>query len=290
MKLSASERLALIREYKNQGGRGNYLSVIKQYEDGGDVDKVSTSVPYEAVNPWKQTIPTPKNKPTDLTNPTKIDITPKKFLSDYINSPKYTERLKNMGYLSPEETIEKRQNLLKDTKVVYSNTESYYDPIIKKAFVNKKDAVNFNADITDIELHELSHASGALAKTKYFNPGVYGLNLKEEGAINKRNNLYPYIEEYISGKSPFNATKLHDAAPTEFKADMNVLRYNLFKDGIYDAGKSDFTKDILKSAKTKYKNNKEIKRLFDRATDDDLIWLMNNIALNGFIKNQNLIV
>ena len=38
MKLSASDRLALIREYKAQGGKGHYLSVIKEYEKGGNVE------------------------------------------------------------------------------------------------------------------------------------------------------------------------------------------------------------------------------------------------------------
>ena len=37
MGFSVSDKLAFIREYKKQGGQGNYLSAIKQYADGGEI-------------------------------------------------------------------------------------------------------------------------------------------------------------------------------------------------------------------------------------------------------------
>lgn len=37
MGLSVSDKLAFIREYKKQGGKGNYLSAIKQYAEGGEL-------------------------------------------------------------------------------------------------------------------------------------------------------------------------------------------------------------------------------------------------------------
>ena len=61
MGLSVSDKLAFIREYKKQGGKGNYLSAIKQYEEGGETDKVSTSIPYQVPNPWQQ--PVQQSKP-----------------------------------------------------------------------------------------------------------------------------------------------------------------------------------------------------------------------------------
>lgn len=39
MKLSASDKLALIREYKAQGGKGSYLDVIREYQNGGWTNK-----------------------------------------------------------------------------------------------------------------------------------------------------------------------------------------------------------------------------------------------------------
>ena len=60
MGLSISDKLAFIREYKKQGGKGNYLSAIKQYEFGGKEDKVSTSIPYQAPTSaqiWQSTLP-----------------------------------------------------------------------------------------------------------------------------------------------------------------------------------------------------------------------------------------
>ena len=37
MKLTYSDKLALIREYKNQGGKGSYLSLLSSYAEGGDL-------------------------------------------------------------------------------------------------------------------------------------------------------------------------------------------------------------------------------------------------------------
>jgi hypothetical protein len=45
MKLSISDRLALVREYKAQGGKGHYLGVIKEYEKGGFTEDNPISLP-----------------------------------------------------------------------------------------------------------------------------------------------------------------------------------------------------------------------------------------------------
>jgi len=268
MGLSVSDKLAFIREYKRQGGKGNYLSAIKEYELGGKIP------PHGTLN---APISTPDREILFEPPPAK-KLSPKEFLSEYAKSPKYTERLTNMGYMFPKEVVKDRQQILKESKITSTTEGSYYDPIERKAFVDKKDAIKMNTGVEDIEVHELSHGAGALAKKEYFNPQYYGLNPIEEQAINSRNNLYPYLTNYISGKVPYDATKLHDAAPTEFKADMNVLRYKLFNDGIYNAGTEDFTKDILNKAKLKYTGTKEIYRFSNWTTEEDLIWLMNNIA------------
>lgn len=73
----------------------------------------------------------------------------------------------------------------------------------------------------------------------------------------------------------------HDARAQEFKADMDTLRYYLKRDKIYDTGTQDFNKEFLKTARKKYSGDFNIKRLFNRITsDDDFIYLMNNIAAN----------
>jgi hypothetical protein len=50
MGLSTSEKLALIREYKSQGGKGHYLGVIKDYEQysqGGTIETINPFVKYD---------------------------------------------------------------------------------------------------------------------------------------------------------------------------------------------------------------------------------------------------
>ena len=37
--MNYSDKLALIREYKTQGGKGSYLSLLKSYEEGGNLLK-----------------------------------------------------------------------------------------------------------------------------------------------------------------------------------------------------------------------------------------------------------
>ena len=55
---------------------------------------------------------------------------------------------------------------------------------------------------------------------------------------------------------------LHDRNAHEAKADIDLLRYRLKKDGIYDTGTSDFNNNLLQKAKKKYSKDKFINRSF----------------------------
>jgi hypothetical protein len=114
----------------------------------------------------------------------------------------------------------------------------------------------------------------------------------------------------------------HDSAPNEVRADIQALRYMMAKDGIWDitdpqSGK--FTPELLnklykspelnrnmiqkgaRTLPTKIKSTRTdikeptnpglfLNRLRERYSDDDIIWLINNIASNKINKsgdNQN---
>lgn len=63
--MNYSDKLALIREYKNQGGKGSYLSLlseVKKLPDGGTIQ--DSNLPPKAYNPWQGALSTPSNVST----------------------------------------------------------------------------------------------------------------------------------------------------------------------------------------------------------------------------------
>lgn len=204
----------------------------------------------------------------------------KNFYTEYINSANYKKRLIKQGYNDVEEVKKQRLSSLNKVKFKLSK-DSYFSPVDYTVYLSPQDAISYNTDLSTIAAHELSHATGALMKMDYFNPGYLGLNKNEITLINKSNNQSSYSEDYIKGKVPLDKNKIHDSQPTEFKADLDALRFKLKKDGIYNTGTQEFNNDFLKKAKDKYKGDGEVDRLFKRVKDDDLIYLMNNLAQNN---------
>ena len=78
---------------------------------------------------------------------------------------------------------------------------------------------------------------------------------------------------------------LHDASPSESYADLFLLRKKLLDSGVYDIRKANnpFTKQHLEQFK---KKNKDKIRLFDNFSDEDIIWMMNNVAQNNMNNNN----
>lgn len=80
---------------------------------------------------------------------------------------------------------------------------------------------------------------------------------------------------YYKGRSLNNR---HDTNPAEIYADIMELRWDMYKNGIYDSTKKEpFTKDHLNKVKSNKKINKNsrILRGFD---DNDIIQLLNTVA------------
>lgn len=202
----------------------------------------------------------------------------KDFFRQYIKSPNYKERLEKQGYLDPDKTIANRLkslNTVKETNI----------PNLGNQYFPKNHSINFDInEMKEFKLgkeltraHEMSHAIGAIGVfPEYLTPGA--LNETEINLLNSKNKQYTR-----------NALELsHDGRAQELKADIDVLRYMLKRDKIYDTGTQEFTPKILNKVKSKYKKDNNISRIFDRVSDKDLIYLMNNIAKNNN-SNSNLV-
>ena len=78
----------------------------------------------------------------------------------------------------------------------------------------------------------------------------------------------------------------HDASPWESHADLESLRYELYRLGIYDSRKANnpFTQEHL----NKFKQTGTHNRLLDNFKDEQIISMMNDIADNGNMNNQDI--
>lgn len=217
-------------------------------------------------------------------------ITPKQFTLEYLNSPKYRERLKNSGYEDVDGEIKRRlagtnpevfpykappapnviQSLL-GKKQEEGERGSYYSPFTKKIQLDSKYNIDTHRDVypnatqptsEEIETHERSHATTSLFPEDRFNK----TDIRRLTNYHKKDKNIPE----------------HDLIPGENKADLDAFRYLLKREGVYDAGKQDFTPEMFK--RTKKSATKD--RLQSVYSDEAIIYLMNNVAQN---EDNNLI-
>ena len=204
---------------------------------------------------------------------------PKKFLTEYLNSPKYKERLKSSGYNVEQELNQRKQNLKDAT--VYQEHQGFFESLADFRFPpekgsyydNNTNSVNLDYPETvkgwnelykgilkvpskkEVEAHELGHA--------IVSANGYSVNNYDNANLKNRS----------TNRKDVNS---HDKMSSENKADLDAYRYTLKQEGLYDAGKEIFTKEHLKKqSKSTIKN-----RLLRNYSEEDLIWLMNNIAQN----------
>lgn len=197
----------------------------------------------------------------------------KDFYKDYINSPKYLERLQLSGYNNPQKTINKRLNSVNNAKVIIQNGapgyfKKLYNDLIDKPY--SEGGSEHNSKTNTIILDDLEEKEGVPRKSVLAHE--YGHSELTGAPLNGKD-LNSFYERVIRTKN----TDSHDLDPDENKSDINAFRYELKKQGIYDAGRQNIDKNILKKAKDTYIKQ----RLLKNFSEDNLIYLMNNIALNS---------
>lgn len=195
----------------------------------------------------------------------------KDFFVEYMNSPNYKQRLTKSGYKNPDKTIKTRlKNLKSATETNIPGIGSKYTRSNNNVNIDNQELVEAGLDKESARVHEYSHAGGSL--------GFNGMSLIGDDLLN------PNEIKLLSTNN--KSTDVHDSMAGESKADMDVLRYHLKKNNIYNTGKETFNKKHLKMSKEKFKNNKTLNRLFDRYEDDELIMLMNTIASSNNGNNN----
>jgi len=209
------------------------------------------------------------------------EVTPKQFTQRYIQSPKYKERLTSSGYdVNPEINtrlnnvntvktfgqygIPSRENRLnfESTGRPYTPGGSSYLPQSNAIVIDHKQAEKLGIPASSIESHEFGHAE---------------LGSRGGGNIPMTSRLNEYDSNQIINRLLPTANPIYKQAPDEIKSDLNSLRYELFNKGLYDAGMEDFNKEHLNQINDSYIRD----RLGKNYSDEDLIWLMNNIAQNN---------
>lgn len=253
----------------------------------------------------RMSIPDPRLTPRDNIIRPDIDIIEPdeamNFTLEYIQSPKYRERLIKSGYKDVDKIIDKRLkrlNLVENINQDGKPTElqkNYYD-IIGKSYNPAGGSAylgNTNETITDtktdrqipkffgvgkegVRAHELAHAEIFDTPLNKRDEDQLFDRLKEQ----KISSDYP-LEERNAQKELGHKYQPHNFKPEENKADLNALRFLLQKEKIYDAGKETFTKEHLKKLKPNFTKS----RLLENYNEEDLIWLMNNVADNN-INNE----
>lgn len=206
----------------------------------------------------------------------------KDFYSNYLNSPIYIERLKKQGWENPENIIKLRENRLNHMKIGLGVT-TQYSPNTNIVEYNFNQNQLLGVPKSSSVAHEVSHGLGSQMKDQ----GYFRLNENEIKELSNRN---IYNNKSISPNDiDYSKPTSHDNLPSEIKADIDALRYNLYKDGIYDTSKGDINEDQLKKASEKYKDDLLYKRLSNQYKPSDLIYLMNNIAMNESSNDETLI-
>jgi hypothetical protein len=206
--------------------------------------------------------------------------TPKEFQTEYIQSPKYTERLKSSGYKAIPQVVGKRLGQVEQTglnkyKKTLGQAIMSLQGTVKPGSHFDKSRVNidYKTDLPglkksypgmtmpspiEVEAHEFSHPS--VAKLDGL-PQENIMNAYDNKQLLGRSQRLPYVND-------------HDKRANENKADIDAYRYMLKQKGVYDAGKETFTKEHLKNNSKNF-SRERLKRNY---SDKNLIWLMNNVA------------
>jgi hypothetical protein len=200
----------------------------------------------------------------------------KEWYNNYIDSPLYKRNLQNSGYIDVDKVIEQRKSNIGKTEYVYDENRlgTYYQPntnVVHHA--PKKDSEIWSKEYESVLpqdtvlAHELGHSVLDNSKT-FFGRQTPGYNRYDYEQLQSRNK-----DRKIS------------RGANENYADQKALQYEAAKLGIYKPGFEEFTKEHLDKLPVDIKD-----RALQNYSEEDLIWLMNNIAQNNDNSNDQLAI
>lgn len=220
---------------------------------------------------------------------TKVDPV-MQFHLDYVNSPKYKERLTSSGYKNVPLEIEERVNNLKRTEISYSRPSAWeaisnleFQPMAGSHFSDYKVNLDYKTDVPSLKKHypdfQIPKQNEILAH-ELTHSQIYKPNVP---ATQSRLNEYD-IRNLVGRGRKTQEINNHDRDPAENKADLDAYRYLLKKSGKYDAGKEEFNEGHLKIPIKSFAKD----RLQRNYSDKSLIWLMNHVADSSEVSENNI--
>ena len=129
--MNYSDKLALIREYKSQGGKGSYLSLLRSYGDGGNLPT------YEGYGE--------SQLPKNTTQPIPIPVIQKSY--EIQRGDTLTSIAKQ--YNTTVEELAKKVNISKQAISLYENNKNY--PSMEKIIALAKELKSNKTKEEEIE-------------------------------------------------------------------------------------------------------------------------------------------
>lgn len=217
---------------------------------------------------------------------------PTEFIKKYIKSPGFKQRLYNHhkegqnywhssgAFFLPEFRYRIQYKL---PKFDYGYTSGAYYPQTNRIETNhtpNTDHIGYYTE-NQVAAHELGHSLDYQVypqeKSHFSNEWT---TYRSYGPFDTEPNYSRTYEIFGNTKT----TNSHDSLRSESYADLMGLRYQLQESGIYDSIKGGtFTKEHL----NKFKKLNPKFRLLQNFNDDDIIWMMNNVASND--QNQPVV-
>lgn len=211
----------------------------------------------------------------------------KQFYNTMFDSNWYKERLEKNKYPNPENVVNKRKEYTNKTKFTeYENPDSEFDKLLN-IFKGKDDLTGSKHSKKDNRISFVKSQADeqftfprTIITHEFSHPGdsAYPINNFEINELSKRLNLKGGIE-----------IDEHDRKPVENKADINAMRYDLYKSGNFDPKTGKYKTPSGKFDKSMIQKIKDVggfDRLKTNYKPEDLIYLFNTIAQNN---NQDFI-
>lgn len=213
----------------------------------------------------------------------KSELTPKQFYNSYLKSANFEKRALETRVEDPQELAGERLRNINKLKVTEkpSKTGSIYLFDKNEIKLDPRDYDGYNVTKDNVLGHEFGHAAGALKPSKTIAKELT-MNRTEEMMFDDRRKYRPGDKSMNDLPVKKMIDTIYSSQPSEAKADMDALRFRLKKDGIYDTGTQEFKIEHLKEAKKKYHDNRFLKNY----KDEDILYLMNNIASNNKPDNN----
>ena len=222
-----------------------------------------------------------------------------KWFKNYLQSPKYVERLKKEfpDYTDKQigQEVKSRLENVMQTRVGFLPRSSDISPR-----VGATQGV-YNADEYPGAIM-LRPEYSASTSDWIFEPGNYlsgygttPLHEWSHAADDGGNRIPQSTNDFMLSRMKENTLgipkdKYYYTLPTEYLGRMQPLRYLMEQEGLYDAGMEDFTIEDLKKAREnkRIKNNVHFENLMDNVkSDEEFIELMNNVAAIDFEKQDD---